>query len=431
MRKAIRRWKGALGWILLACMLVGCAAAIYVWQYAEDVYSAVYAFYIYPQEEAHWTAETVSRLAQDCQALTETDAFRQSVLSCTRSDGKSYVKVEAVPGTRMMQVKVWGPDAAVVSELANGVGRELCQRATQLLQIAGAAEAQRALRPDAPIAPNRVLFVLKAIAAAFAAASVLGCCFGGNREKLHFDDADAQPFCLGAVADARRDVKRFLHSAAKTHTNGMLLDHVSRLIRENVREIALMLRSQTAQEHGYSVVFASVKPDGESAAIAALTASELASQGFRVLLMEMDAEGAQLHRLLDVKPRVDWVDYLQAKASMQDAMVRTQLPQLCFMDMMHPECELADFAAKQTFLNLLQGAVHHFDFVLLHAASVTAGNDAAMLSLLTDGLVLTLRDGSATLEEVEGAARTLARLGKAANGVVFTGVSLERMLQDD
>lgn len=431
MRKAIGRWKGALGWMMLACMLVGCAAAIYVWQYAEDVYSAVYAFYIYPYEETAWTAETVSRLAQDCQALSETDSFRQSVLSCTRSDGKSYVKVEAVPGTRMVQVKVWGPDASVVSGLANGVGRELCQRATQLLQIARAEEAQPATKPDDPVAPNRVQLVLKAMGIAFAVASLLGCCFGRNREKVHFDDVEAQAFCLGAVVDTRHDVKRFLRCAGKKHTNGMLLDHVSRLIRENVREIALMLRSQVGQGRGYSVAFAPVIPDRESAAVAVLTASELASQGFRVLLMEMNGQAPQLHRLLDVQSRADWVDYLQGKAALQEAMVRTKLPQLCFMDMMHPECELADFAAKQTFLALLQGAVDHFDFVLLHAANASASNDAAMLSLLTDGLVLTLRDGSAAMEEVESVARSLTRLGKAANGVVFTGVSLERMLQDD
>lgn len=431
MRKAVCRWKRAWLWVLLAVVLAGCAAAVYAWRYTDDVYAASYAFRVTPHAEQPMQAEdSVAVLAADCQRLTEAEDFRRTVLADTRSDGKSRVKVEAVAGSLTIRVKVWGPDAHIVQEMANGIGRQLCSEVPNMLWITQVAEEQAALTPDAPVGPPRIWMVLLAAAGAFVLASLLACCFGRADGNLHFDDAAVRSLMIGAVASTRRCLP-LGRGRQSQYENGMILPLVSRLIRENVRQIAMVLRSHATRGQGCSIVLAPVKEDRETAPVTALIASELASQGFKVLLMELNAEKPLLRLLLDTRPQADLLDYLSGQARLNDVLSSTRTRNLYFVDWLHPNDMIDDVAVQPSFAEFLQGVQMHFDFILLHAADVSSGCEAAMLSLLTDGMILMVRDGAVSEEELEAAACDLEQMGQPANGVIFTGVRPKRMQRYD
>jgi len=179
-------------------------------------------------------------------------------------------------------------------------------------------------------------------------------------QVISFADSQADAFRLGAVGDVGPDVKRFLKKNQKQPTQGTFLEHVDRLVREDIRQLVLLLRSRPIRQKGFSMVLSAMRNTDDDAAVTALLASELSQQGFRVLLMEMDAEEASLRRLLDVRPQADLYDYLNGRAELSDVMTRTRVPNLMFVDMLHPEIPVADFAARQTFAAFLENSALYF-----------------------------------------------------------------------
>lgn len=202
----------------------------------------------------------------------------------------------------------------------------------------------------------------------------------------------------------------------------MLLWTVDRSVRENVRQLVLMLRTSLTSGEGHSLVLTAMRPDDDNGAAAVLLASEMAQQGFRVLLMEMDAHKPELSRLLGVKARADLCDYLNGRAELSEVIMPTGIQTLAFIDSLHPETAVADMAATEAFSAFVRSAENHFDFVILRAASRAVSVDASMLGLVSNGILLLARDEAYTLDEIEASARDMARLGKPAKGVVFTCV---------
>lgn len=417
MSGAVRRWTRTLPWVLAACLVAGIAMTVYIHAYEAPVYRAVYTLYALPAgEDARGGAE----LAGDCDRLTQTQAFRQEVLSHTPSDGHCYVDVRSVTGTHMMEVAVTGPDAAIASGLANAVGEALLEKVERLFDVQNAREMERAQPPESPDQGGRTRRIIRSVLLTFLAGSLLGLCVPGERSPLSYGASQTAAFALGAVGNLSRARRRYLKQPSTTQGRGMFLDFVGRWIREDIREVVLSLRA--FQQPARSLVLAAVGPGEEDEAFAVLLSQELSQQGFRVLLMETQTSSPGLRDLLDVRARADLLDYRDGRAKWVETVVPTSLPTLSFVDWLHPGHSVADLAATEWFEAFLRSAEAHFDFVLMHAAPVESAADAATLSLAAGGVVLVAQDRAYALEDLEAAAASIARLGKPVKGVVFTQV---------
>lgn len=417
MSRAVRRWTRAMPWVLAACLVVGIAMAVYVQAHEAPVYRAVYTLYALPADE---DARSGAELAGDCDRLTQTQAFRQEVLSRTPSDGHCYVDVRAVAGTHMMEVVVTGPDAAIASGLANAVGETLLQKVERLFDVQIAREMERARPPASPDRSGKTRGIIRSVLLTFLAGSLLGLCVPGERSPLSYGAPQADAFSLGAVGNLRRAQRRYLKKTPVPQEQGTFLDFAGRWIREDIRKVVLSLRA--SQRPAHSLVLAAVGAGEADGAFAVLLSQELSRQGFRVLLMETQARSPGLRDLLDVRARADLLDYRDGRAQWGETVVPTSLPTLSFVDWLHPDHSVADVAATEWFEAFLRSAEAHFDFVLMHAAPVDSAADAATLSLAAGGVVLVARDRAYALEDLEAAAASIARLGKPVKGVVFTQV---------
>lgn len=415
MRRCRQGWKRAFPWILLLSLLSGVCMAVYVRQHEPPMYETCYTLYAIP------AAGDIRSLAEDCYRLTRTSTFQQAVLANVYSDGRSYVDVRAVRGAHMLEVIVSGPDASVVQNLANAAGEELCLRMPRMFGAQEVHEVQKAMLPMASFVPHVAPKAAAASVAVFALLSLLACCFAADYRPLSFEAPQAEEFRLGAVGDMRDDVKRFLKQR-RYSSNGTLLQCMDRLIREDIRQLVLRLRGCSGHQSGYSVVLSAMRNHDEDAVVTVLLASELAQQGFRVLLMEMDGQQPELEQLLGLRTRADLYDYMKGRAALHEVVTHAAPLNLSFISSLHPGVPVADIAATQTFSQFVQSAKEHFDFVLLHAAPRACCCDAAMLSLVADSMILIARDQTYSLEEIEAAAREMARLGKPARGVIFTCV---------
>lgn len=430
MSRAALRWRHALPWILCLCLIFGCAMAAYTWGYEADEYRAIYTFYALAGEESAGSLEAARMFARDCHALTQTESFRERVLAYTKSDGKSRVAVSGIDGTHLLEVSAIGPDKQIVCALANAAGRALVEDAGELLGTRNAQEVTAASVPQTPSGPNRPMKVFWTVVAVFALGSLLGCLFGSEREPLHFDSAAAAAPGLpviGAVAEMKKALRRFEKRSKKRRAGGMLLEHVNRLVRENVRAIVLSLRAFRRTGAGNAFVFSGMRDGEEKPQVAALVACEMARQGMRVLLVEMENARSQLSEYLGVEARADLSDYLHGRASLGEVVARPQGSTLCFIDHLHPAEPVSEIAATAGFAAFLKSAKSNFDFVLFNAAPIEDGSDAAMLGMLADATVLMVRDGEYCAQEIAQAVNGLSGVVKRLYGVVFTMVKPERL----
>jgi len=416
MSRAVRRWTRALPWVLAACLIAGIAMAVYMYVYEAPVYRAAYTMYVLPADE---DVRSNVALAKDCELLTQTQAFRQEVLS-TSSSGAYYVKVRSVTGTHMMEVLVTGPDAAGASALANAVGGKLLERIGSLFDVQSAREMGRAQTNASPYLGEWARRIGLAVLLTFLAGSLLGLCGWSDRMPLRYDAPEAAAFSLGAVGNLRRAQRQYLKKASASQSGGTFLDSADRWIREDVRKAVLALRA--SGQPARSVVLTAMGREEADGAFAVLLSQELSQQGFRVLLMETQANASDLRDLLGVRARADLLDYRDGRAQWTETVVSTGLPTLSFVDWLHPGRSVAEIAATEWFETFLHSAETHFDFVLMHAAPVADAADAASLSLAAGTVILTAQNRAYTLEELEGAAASIARFGKPVKGVVFTQI---------
>lgn len=422
MRRLGRGWVRVLPWIIVLSLLAGCVTAFYLRDYTAEIFRADYTFYVTPNADGTYAGDPV-RLARECQLLTQTDSFQKAVLENVPSDGHTRVLVEAVNRTYMLEVSAVGPDRQIVCDLANAVGDELVDWLPRTLQAKKTQSIQRAELPDEPYYVYRNAYIAAVTVGVFAVLSLLAGCMPSRRRPLSFASVQADVFCLGAVHDTRKRTARYLKkSSKKTSRSCTLLEGMDRFIREDVRQLALMLRTSGTKQKPGSYLFAALTDDDEDAAVVALLSSELAQQGFRVLLVEMDAQRRQLGRLLDVQATADLCDCMKGRAALSDAMMHTSIPNLSFVDALHPEVPVASIAATSAFAEFMKKVQGHFDFVFVHASPRNETTDAATLSLTTASTILLARDEKYALEEIEAAARELVRLHKPAKGVIFTRV---------
>lgn len=427
MKRAARRWKRSLPWIFCACLVFGCTMAAYTYLYAADVYVSTSSFYALPggTTEAETPLEASRMLARDCQTLVQTEEFRKAVLADMQSDGRSRVNVRAVDGTHILRVEAAGPDAIVTYRMAQTTSQELRTQAVTLLGAKNVREISPAKLPDTPAGPDRPTRIAWTVVITFLVCSAIACFVGSDKQTVCIENWLAfapETYPLGAVVDLHKPLARFEHG--KIGADGMLLDAVDRLMLESVRMCALHLRMSMQMSGAKSATLFGLDERDGSAPVAALMAGELARQGFRVLLVELDGERSA-STLLRIRGRADLYDYLSGRAGLGDVVVRTAIDGLSLIDCGHPDGSVASFAATPAFQAFVLSAETNFDYVLFHTATLVDCADAPMLASVTGTSVLLAKDGGHTADVLTDVCRAIAPVAKHFAGVVFTSVSAD------
>lgn len=420
--KAGRKWRNALPVIGFLCVALTAAMAIYTYRYEPDRYQADYTFFALPAgTREDETAPILSKmLARDCNALLNDPAFQRQVLATAQSDGYTRVYAIGEEGGHVLHVKAVGVDPSITAGLANAAGEALLAQAGDVLGATAIRKMSAAETPVKPCAPNRPVKVAGMLAGSFIVLSLLGMAFGSARVRVRWRRGRVPALlipCLATVVDyddrARRALKRKAASS--------LYEAVTPQARDHVREAALSLRSM--QEHlGYSLTLTGVRQQDDSASLSVLLASELAAEGFDVLLIEMDAYAPRLRQWLGVAGEADVLDCLRDENALRAAILPTAVPKLCFIDVCHEAGFVGKLAATGAFASFLSDAAHSFDYVILNAPPCTALSDAAMLGALTDMTALAVRDGQYVTGELDAVFDGLGRVVRRLGGFILCQV---------
>lgn len=171
------------------------------------------------------------------------------------------------------------------------------------------------------------------------------------------------------------------------------------LISESYRSLRTALMLSSARELKAIAVTSAVAGEGKTATASNL-AVVLAQLGRQVLLVDCDLRKPRLHQVFRVSNRFGLVNQLTATAESETVFLPTEVPNLWLTPSGPIPPNPSELLSSDRMRDWLKAVRSRFDFVVLDTPPALAVTDATIVGMLADGVVLTLRSGKVTREEV-------------------------------
>lgn len=144
-------------------------------------------------------------------------------------------------------------------------------------------------------------------------------------------------------------------------------------------------------------------------------------QGRRVLLIDADLRGPQLHRMLGTEVSPGLSDYLYGQADEYSIMQRGPMENLFFIPS-GSRCENpAELVANGRLKFLLQRVEGAFDWIIVDSPPAVPVSDSSVLAKACDGVLMVVRSNSTPLDMARRARQEFP--DEALIGVVLNGTS--------
>jgi tyrosine-protein kinase Etk/Wzc len=153
--------------------------------------------------------------------------------------------------------------------------------------------------------------------------------------------------------------------------------------------------------------------------ICANFAAVLASSGKRVLLIDADLRGGQLHRYFDQQRATGLSEVIAARLSLQQAVRETGINNLHLLTTGALPPNPAEFLLHQNVAALLTLASLDWDYVLLDVPPLLAVSDALVLGSHAGTVFIVARAGHTSDDELNESVKRLNHAGVAPQGVLF------------
>ncbi|MDB5351166.1 MAG: capsular exopolysaccharide biosynthesis protein [Planctomycetota bacterium] len=149
-----------------------------------------------------------------------------------------------------------------------------------------------------------------------------------------------------------------------------------------------------------------------------------ARAGERTLLMDVDLRRPSLAEVFDVtEPNVGLVDVLRGDMPWQQAVVRTDVPNLNFLPTGDPTGVPIEVLGTLELRQLIAAVSQQYQRVILDAPAVLGMADCRMLGRTVDAAVLVVRSGVHELRPLRRAKEMLEQSRVPIAGLVFNGLS--------
>ncbi|BAT53351.1 Lipopolysaccharide biosynthesis [Nostoc sp. NIES-3756] len=171
------------------------------------------------------------------------------------------------------------------------------------------------------------------------------------------------------------------------------------------------------------VVTSSVPKEGKSE-VSANLAVTMAQAGRRVLLVDADMRHPIQHHIWELSNEIGLSNVLIGQVTLEDA-VQEVMPNLevlpCGILPPNPVAMLD----SQRMATLMSNFARDYDFIIFDTPPLTGIADAAVLSTLTDGILLVVRPGVVDFDSANAAKEFLTQSGQKVLGIVINGVNIK------
>ena len=432
MKFAMRSYRRHFGWIVLIGFIFAAAMGVYTYYYEPDLYTSSVDLYVLPQGEnadAQYNPETSEMLVRDAKQLIRGPEVMREANEKLWPDSLDGVQIllEGIEGTHIIRITARGTNPSLCQRAAIAVNAAFMGKIKSVAKVETVYVADRAELPESPAGPMRPLKIAATFGVAFFVASLLWLLFAPKKRKLIALDAakeDLGVSVIGSISDYRQDLSVF--SDQRDDGVGILSHYINPSTAEDVKALSIAF-SQKTETSVRSLLFASYQTDEGKSTLAAILGSELAGQGKRVLLVDMDSYAPTLSALFSTKGIADIFHYFNGQASLDQVILPTAVPHLFLIDNLHPGSQLIGLVGTPEFADFLEQMYLEFDYVFFDAPPVELFADAAALGSVLDGTLLVVAQGRLTDVQLQDMKNRLTQAGNHLCGLVFNFVKPRKM----
>jgi capsular exopolysaccharide synthesis family protein len=421
-------------WIsILTCTILGLALAFAYIATTRKQYQASVQLFVSAQDGRNSIADanqgsqfTASRVASyarvaDSPRVTE-PVIRQLGLHTTSSDLAKQIRATSPPDTVLIDLSVTDTSAAQAARIANAAAAEFSTLVSELERPADAkgvpvklSVVKPAAVPRAPVTPRTALDLTLGLLVGLLAGTLAA----GLREAL--DTAVRRPQQLRDMGLAVLGAIPFDAAAASRPLIADESPHSPR--SEAFRQLRTNLQFLDVERPQRSVVITSALANEGKSTTAINLAVTLVRGGKRVALVEGDLRRPRVTRYLglaDESPGTS--DVLIGRTELNDALLEYHDEGLLVLPSGAVPPNPSELLGSSAMRSLVEELQARCDLVLIDAPPLLPVTDAALLSAISDGVILVVRAGKTSHEHVSRAVHALGAVDAHVLGTVLTMV---------
>jgi succinoglycan biosynthesis transport protein ExoP len=179
-----------------------------------------------------------------------------------------------------------------------------------------------------------------------------------------------------------------------------------------------LIFSQAVQAMRTIVITSASPAEGKTTTVANLAVS-FAQQGMRVLLIDCDLRRSCLHKVFHVAREPGMTDLILGNADQEAVTRETPVPGLYVIPSGPLPPNPSELLGGERMRKTLQSLGEGYDLILMDTPPLLAASDAAVLSTLSEGVVLVVRAGVTESEAGQIAMQQLGAVGARVVGAVL------------
>lgn len=198
-------------------------------------------------------------------------------------------------------------------------------------------------------------------------------------------------------------------------------------IAEEYRKLKSVLVSMTHHETFRNTLMVTSSVSGEGKSVTALNLAISMAQEFdhTVLLVDADLRKPSLHGYFGLEPKLGLSDCLNGGAELGEVLIKTGIGKLTLLPSGKPVRNPAELFSSQRMKELIQEMKHRYPdrYIIIDTPPALLFAETLSLSHLVDGVVFLVREGMASVQNINEALATLK--GSLVLGMVYNDVSQE------
>jgi polysaccharide biosynthesis transport protein len=243
----------------------------------------------------------------------------------------------------------------------------------------------------------------------------------------HLNSLARREYGLGRFPNAsplRRLVHRWAPGGQAVSPALMVAHHPLSFLAESYRTIRTVLLLGQTESSPRVILITSAHPGEGKTTITLNLGITLAQSGRSVVVVDADLRQGNCHSHLSMQNRYGLTHFLTDSLPLDVCVQNTNVAGFSILPRGGIPPNPTDLLASSKMQELLEALRQRFDFVLIDTPPALAISDAAVLSVLCDGVLLVVRNQNTTTEAACHVIERLQVVGAPILGVVLNGINI-------